>query len=84
MLSHDGRTPATIQARQDRVRVWQEGENGTSKLTYGMVGASSVRVDSEEYANHNGLMRVAVGEYPAGEREAGVTLVIAPQSNGRI
>ncbi len=83
VLSHDGRTPGTIQVHQVEVRVWQEDENGTSKLTYGMPGASSVRVDSEEYPNHNGLMRLGVGEYPAGTGSTGVTLVISPQGDGR-
>ncbi len=49
-----------------------------------MLGASSVRVGDEEYPNHNGFMRIAVGEYPAGAGEAGVTLVIAPQGHGRL
>ncbi len=44
-----------------------------------MLGASSVQVGSEEYANHNGLMRLAVGEYPEGAGSAGATLVISPQ-----
>ncbi|SFO39156.1 hypothetical protein SAMN04489713_105392 [Actinomadura madurae] len=84
VLSHDGRTPGTIQVQGDAVRVWQQGEHGTSKLTYRMPGAASVVVGSEEYGNHNGLMRLAVGEYAAGAAAAGVTLVIAPQGDGRI
>jgi hypothetical protein len=83
VLSHDGRTHGAIQVHQVEVRVWQEDENGTSKLTYGMPGASSVRVDSEEYPNHNGLMRLGVAEYPAGTGSTGVTLVISPQGDGR-
>ncbi|MCP9967865.1 hypothetical protein LUX57_24235 [Actinomadura madurae] len=84
VLSHDGRTPGTIQVQGDAVRVWQQGEHGTSKLTYRMPGAASVAVGSEEYGNHNGLMRLAVGEYAAGAGAAGVTFVIAPQGDGRI
>ncbi|WP_433473680.1 hypothetical protein ACQPZP_33440 [Spirillospora sp. CA-142024] len=84
VLSHDGRTPGTIQVQGDEVRVWQQGEHGTSKLTYDMPGATSVLVGSEEYGNHNGLMRLAVGEYAEGAGAAGVTLVIAPQGDGRI
>ncbi len=79
VLSHDGRTPGTIQVHRDEVRVRQQGEHGTSTLTYNMVGASSVQVGSEEYANHNGLMRLAVGLYPQGAGSAGASLVISPQ-----
>ena len=78
VLSDDGRTPATIQVRHDEVRVWQRGEPDTSRLTYRMVGASTVQVGGEEYPNHNGLMRLAVGEYPQGGGSAGATLVITP------
>ena len=78
VLSDDGRTPATILVRHDEVRVRQRGEHGTSALTYRMVGASSVQVGDEEYPNHNGLMRLAVGEYPGGAGSAGATLVITP------
>ncbi|MFB4294998.1 hypothetical protein [Actinomadura sp. NTSP31] len=84
VLSHDGRTPGTIQVHGDEVRVWQEGEHGTSRLAYTMPGATSVLVGSEEYGNHNGLMRLAVGEYAAGMGAQGITLVIAPQGNGRL
>lgn len=84
VLSHDGRTPGTIQIQGDEVRVWQQGEHGTSKLTYDMPGATSVLVGSEEYGNHNGLMRLAVGEYAEGVGAAGVTLVVAPQGDGQI
>ena len=78
VLSDDGRTPATIQVRHDEVRVSQRGERGRSKLTYRMVGASSVQVGTEDYPNHNGLMRLAVGEYPEGSGSAGASLVITP------
>ncbi|GAA4054275.1 hypothetical protein [Actinomadura miaoliensis] len=84
VLSHDGRTPSTIQVQGDKVRVWQQGEHGTSRLTYDMPGATSVWVGSEEYGNHNGLMRLAVGEYAAGVGAAGITLVVAPQGNRQI
>ncbi|HET9423719.1 MAG TPA: hypothetical protein VFO49_21445, partial [Nocardioides sp.] len=78
VLSHDGRTPATTRVHRDEVRVRQSGEHGASSLTYRMPGAASVQVGAEEYANHNGLMRLAVGEYPDGTGSAGVTLVVAP------
>jgi hypothetical protein len=84
VLSSDGRTPGTIQVHENEVRVWQRGEHGTSKLTYDMPGASSVAVGDEEYPNHNGWMRLAIGEYAAGSGSPGLTLVIAPQGDGRL
>jgi hypothetical protein len=78
VLSDDGREPGTIQVRDDEVRVRQRSERGTSNLRYQMVGAASVQVGDEEYANHNGLMRLAVGEYPQGAGHAGATLVVSP------
>jgi hypothetical protein len=78
VLSTDGRTPGTIRVHRDEVRVRQVGVHGTSALTYRMPGAASVQVGAEEYANHNGLMRLAVGEYPEGTGSAGVALVVSP------
>lgn len=84
LLSDDGRTPARIQVDNQEARVWQEGRHGTSKLVYRMDGASSVQVGSEEYPNHNGYMRLATGEYPAGAGKTGLSLHIRRQGNGRV
>jgi hypothetical protein len=84
LLADDGRTPGHIEVHDQEARVWQEGEHGTSKLVYRMDGASSVQVRPEEYPNHNGFMRLATGEYPAGAGETGLSLHIRMQGNGRV
>jgi hypothetical protein len=81
VLADDGRTKCKIQVHGEEVRVWQQGEFGTSKQTFRAVGASEVTVDKADYSNHNGWARLAVGEYPDGAGETGVTLVIAPQGS---
>jgi hypothetical protein len=63
--------------------VWQLGRLGTSKLSYRMEGAEAVGVGPEEYPNHNGLVRLAVGEHPPGSGDAGVSVVITMQGDGR-
>ncbi|MEE6295900.1 hypothetical protein [Georgenia wangjunii] len=77
VLSNDGRTPATIEVDGKEARVWQE-EGGTqgSTLVYRMHDAETVTVGAQEYGNHNGLMRLAVGEYAPGAGDAGVALTI--------
>ncbi|MFC4554927.1 hypothetical protein [Georgenia faecalis] len=78
VLSHDGRTPATIVVDGEEARVWQEEDGtSTSTLVYRMHDAETVQVGAAQYGNHNGLMRLAVGEYAAGAGADGVTLTIS-------
>jgi hypothetical protein len=90
LLSNDGRTESKIQVHGDEVRVWQQGEYGTAKHTFEMEDAEDVTVGAEEYPNHNGWARLAVGEYPVEQgdkkgkgkdkdKKPGVTLVIGTQ-----
>jgi hypothetical protein len=64
LLSDDGRSVSKIQVHGQEARVWQQDEFGTAKHTFEMEGASTVTISDEQYANHNGFARLAIGEYP--------------------
>lgn len=83
LLSHDGRTPAVIAVEGEEASVRQPTIGGapTSTLVYRMRAAQTVGVGPTEYGNHNGLMRLAIGEYVAGAGAAGVTVDISAQSD---
>jgi hypothetical protein len=81
LLADDGRTKCKVQLNGEEAMFWQQGEFGTSKQTFQAVDASRVTIGSDQYPNHNGWVRLAVGEYPAGAGETGVTLVIGTQGD---
>jgi hypothetical protein len=40
-------------------------QGNAAAQTFTAIGASSVRVENERYANHNGWARIAVADYPS-------------------
>jgi hypothetical protein len=72
LLADDGRTRCKVQLNGEEAMFWQQGEFGTSKQTFQAVDASRVTIGSDQYPNHNGWVRLAVGEYPAGAGETGL------------
>jgi hypothetical protein len=81
VLASDGEKQNLIQVEPKRsVSVSQDG--GKTRQTFTAVGATAVRVEPEIYPNHNGWARLAVAEFPAGQRQ--VTLIIATRTDGPV
>lgn len=74
VLADDGRTKSTITVTNGTVSVSQDG--GKTAQTFTPLGADSVQVEAERYANHNGWARLGVADYSKGGK---ITLVIAPK-----
>lgn len=72
LLSNDGKTTSAINVKGNTVTVSQGGP----LQTFAAPGASSVRVESPEYSNHNGWARLGIAEYPSG---GAITLVVSQQ-----
>ncbi len=75
VLADDGKTQSTITTADGVVSVSQPGAKVGQ--TFDALGAQSVVVENERYANHNGWIRLGIADYPRGGK---ITLVI--QSKG--
>lgn len=79
ILADDGRQETQITSQGDSVRV-RLGRMGSAQ-TFQAVGATTIRVEPEKYANHNGWVRLCSAEYPAGS--GAVTLIVMPEISRR-
>jgi hypothetical protein len=80
LLADDGKTQTRFDQKSETITISQPGRKGTGSETFTVVGATAVKLGEEKYPNHNGWARLAVGEYPTGAGERGITLIITGRS----
>lgn len=74
VLADDGRVKSQITTEENTVIVSQDG--GKTAQTFSARGAARIDLGSELYPNHNGWVRLALAEFPAG---GSITLITAPR-----